>query len=157
MESNEVVEVEIPEGKSTWKRTDWEWEEKIWWKQMENELTDIKVMVKYIHETVIGILHWMKMSLETSKQVECVVEKFLEDDEGEDEDEDAVGSAVEELVPTQEMEDAELGVVVEADGGEKVDLEKEVDGIVEDQDETMGGLVGRGFVVIFFFFFLDFE
>ena len=55
------------------------------------------------------------------------------------------------------MEDAELGVVAEADGGEKVDLEKEVDGIVEDQDETMGGLVGRGFVVIFFFFFLDFE
>lgn len=157
MESNEVVEVEIPEGKSTWKRTDWEWEEKIWWKQVENELTDIKVMVKYIHETVIRILDWMKMSLETSKQVECMVENFLEDDEGEDEDEDAVGSVVEELVPTQEMEDAELGVVAEADGGEKVDLEKEVDGIVEDQDETMGGLVGRGFVVIFFFFFLDFE
>ena len=89
------------------------------------------------------------MSLETSRQV---VEKFLEDDESEDEDEDAVGSAVEEPVPTQEMEDAELGVVAEADGGEKVDLEKEVDGIVEDQDETMGGLVGRGFVVYIYIY-----
>ena len=34
------------------------------------------------------------------------------------------GSGVEDLVPTQGTEDAEMGVVVEAYGGEKVDSKR---------------------------------
>ena len=60
-DSDEVDEVEILEGKSMQKRTDWEQEERIWQKQVENELMDIKGMVKFIHETVIR----MKMNMET--------------------------------------------------------------------------------------------
>ena len=64
-----------------------------------------------------------------------MVEKLLEDDEDADEDD---GSGVEEMAPMQGAEDAEMEVV--AGAGEKVDSEKEVDGLVEnaeDQDETM--------------------
>ena len=55
MDLDEVEEVEILEGKSAWKRSDWEQEERIWQKQVENELTDIKGMIKFIHEMVIGL------------------------------------------------------------------------------------------------------
>ena len=102
---------------------------------MENDLTDIKGMIQFIHETVIGILQEMKVNMETSRQVWGMVEKLLED---EDEYNDADGSAVEKLVPTQGSENAEMGVIAGAE--EKVDSEKEVNGIVEnveEQDETM--------------------
>ena len=134
MDSDEVEEVEILEGKSARKRNDWEREERVWRKQVENELTDIKGMIKFIHETVIGLSRGMKMSMETSRQVRGMVERLLEDDDDADDD----GSGVEETVPAQGTEDAEMEVV--AGAGEKVDSEKEVDGLVEnaeDQDETM--------------------
>ena len=135
VDSDEVEEVEILEGKSAWKRSDWEREERVWQKQVENELTDIKGMIKFIHETVIGLSRGMRLSMETSRQMRGTVEKLLEDDEDADDDD---GSGVEEPVPAQGTEDAEMEVV--AGAGEKVDLEKEVDGLVEnaeDQDETM--------------------
>ena len=91
-------------------------------------------MIKFIHETVIGLSCGNKMSMETSRQVRGMVERLLEDDDDADDD----GSGVEEPVPTQGTEDAEMEVV--AGAGEKVDSEKEVDGLVEnaeDQDETM--------------------
>ena len=135
MDSDEVEEVEILEGKSARKRTDWEREERLWRKQVENELTDIKGMIKFIHETVIGLSQGMRLNMEMSGQVRGMVEKLLEDDEDADEDD---GSGIEETVPAQGTEDAEMEVV--AGAGEKVDSEKEVDGLVEnaeDQDETM--------------------
>ena len=70
-----------------------------------------------------------------SKQLWGMVEKLLEDD---DEDDDVDGSGVDELVPMQGTEFAEMEVVAGAE--EKVDSEKEVDRIVEnveEQDETM--------------------
>ena len=134
VDSDEVEEVEVLEGKSARKRTDWEQEERLWRKQVENELTDIKGMIKFIHETVIGLSRGMRLSMETSRQVQGMVERLLEDDDDADDD----GSGVEEPVPAQGTEDAEMEVV--AGAGEKVDSEKEVDGLVEnaeDQDETM--------------------
>ena len=102
---------------------------------MENELTDIKGMVKFIHETVIGLSRGMKMNMETSRQVRGMVEKLLEDDDDADDDD---GSGVEDPVPTQGNVDAEMTIVAGVE--EKVDSEKEVDVLVEnteDQDETM--------------------
>ena len=87
MDSDEVEEVEILEGKSARKRSDWEREERVWRKQVENELTDIKGMIKFIHETVIGLSRGMKMSMETSRQVRGMVERLLEDDDDADEKE----------------------------------------------------------------------
>ena len=107
VDSDEVEEVEILEGKSAWKRSDWEREERVWRKQVENELTDIKGMIKFIHETVIGLSRGMKMSMETSGQVRGMVEKLLEDDEDADEDD---GSGVEELAPMQGAEDVDMEV-----------------------------------------------
>ena len=97
VDSDEVEEVEILEGKSARKRNDWEREERVWRKQVENELTDIKGMIKFIHETVIRLSRGMKMSMETSRQVRGMVERLLEDDDDADDD----GSGVEEPVPTQ--------------------------------------------------------
>ena len=57
---------------------------------------------------------------------------------GREDADDDDGSGIEEQVPAQGTEDAEMEVVVGA--GEKVDSEKEVDGLVEnaeEQDETM--------------------
>ena len=135
VDSDDIDEVEILEEKSLWKKSDWEWEERIWRKQVENELTDIKGMIKFIHETVIGLSRAMKMKMETSRQVRGMVEKLLEDDEDADDDD---GSGVEDPVPTQGTGDAEMEVVAGVE--EKADSEKEVGGIVEneeDQDETM--------------------
>ena len=105
---------------------DWEWEERVWQKQVENELMDIKGMIKFIHEKVIRILHGMKMNIETLRQVWGMVEKLLKDDDEDDEDDNAMGSAAGDLVPMQGTEDMEMRVVAEAAGEEKVDLEKEV-------------------------------
>ena len=132
---SDIDEVEVLEEKSTRKRSDWEREERVWRKQVENELADIKGMTKFIHEAVIGLSRAMKMNMETSRQVRGMVEKLLEDDDDADDDD---GSGVEDPVPTQGTGDAEMEVIAGVE--EKADSEKEVGGIVEnaeDQDETM--------------------
>ena len=115
VDSDEVKEVEMVEGKSSRKRTDWEQEERIWRKQVENDLTDFKGMVRFS----------MKVNMETSRQVQRMVEKLLVDDDADDDD----GSGVEEPVPAQGTEDVEMEVIVGAE--EKVDSEKEVEEIAE--------------------------
>ena len=135
VDSDDIDEVEILEEKSSWKKSDWEREERIWRKQVENKLTHIKGMINFIHETVIGLSQGMKMIMEMSRQVRGMVEKLLEDDDDADDDD---GSGVEDPVPTQGTGDVEMEVVAGVE--EKVDSEKEVGGIVEneeDQDETM--------------------
>ena len=99
---SDIEEVEMLEERSTRKRSDWEREERIWRKQVENELTDIKGMIKFIHETVIGLSRGMKMNMETSRQVRGMVEKLLEDDDDADDDD---GSGVDVLVENAEDQD----------------------------------------------------